>query len=468
MHQNESLAIAGRNLFDDEASSSNNTRTKSSSLLKTLREYSCPNSSSIQNPIILPAERTGRIVDSRDILLIQGTCTFQELRSEDSLHHIKHYLSIMANIQADEATRDTSRLRFFHFSLKGKVEKWLDKIPPTQITTWDQLVLRFLDYFFPTGRTSSFRDMFLQFKQGDDESIKGAWIRFQNLIKQGNSKCKEKGEDDPEWVVRNKFEDKLANFMLEKKFHMKGVEEMLDQHSMIHMPKGAKVLKDLLLHKEKLEKATSLVMISEECSAIIQRSLPQKERDPGSFTLPCLIGPLAVKNALADLGASINLMPHSLFRRLGISKLKPNKMSIQLADQSIKYPIRVCKNLLIKVDTVDHDGKWTEAEEEGDSNEVQAVSFYPRAEPVEPLEWKALENRLKPSSVKPPELELNELPEQLEYDFLQENNQLPVVISSALSTIEKTRLLEVLKNHKVEITRSITDIKRIDSSFCTY
>ncbi|GKC27331.1 reverse transcriptase domain-containing protein [Tanacetum coccineum] len=69
------------------------------------------------------------------------------------------------------------------------------------------------------------------------------------------------------------------------------------------MPKGAKVLKDLLSHKEKLEKAASSVKLSKECSAIIQRSLPQKEGDPRSFTLPCLIGTLAIKNALADLGA---------------------------------------------------------------------------------------------------------------------------------------------------------------------
>ncbi|GKA60097.1 DNA-directed DNA polymerase [Tanacetum coccineum] len=117
---------------------------------------------------------------------------------------------------------------------------------------------------------------------------------------------------------------------------------------MIHMPKGAKVLKDLVSHKEKLKKAASLAKLSEECSTIIQRSLPQKEGDPESFTLPCLIGPLAVKNALADLGAS-NLMTHSLFRRLGISKLKPTKMSIQLTDRSIKYPIGVYENLLVKV-----------------------------------------------------------------------------------------------------------------------
>ncbi|GJX72437.1 hypothetical protein Tco_0309608 [Tanacetum coccineum] len=67
---------------------------------------------------------------------------------------------------------------------------------------------------------------------------------------------------------------------------------------MIHMPKGAKVLKDLLSPKEKLEKEASSNKLSEECSAVIQRSLPQKEGDPGSFMLPCL----TVKNALADLG----------------------------------------------------------------------------------------------------------------------------------------------------------------------
>ncbi|GJR92754.1 reverse transcriptase domain-containing protein [Tanacetum coccineum] len=279
---------------------------------------------------------------------------------------------------------------------------------------------------------------------------------------------------------------------------------------MIHMPKGAKVLKDLILHKEKLEKAASLVKLSEECSAIIQKSLPQKEGDPGSFTLPCLIGPLAVKNALADLGASINLMPHSLFRRLGISKLNPTKMSIQLADWSIKYPIRVCENLLVKVgkfifpvdfiilemeedelvliilgksmkskdfhddylycadhtakliheqwvDIVNHDKKWTEEEEEEDSSNALVVSFYPRTELVEPLEWKAPDNRLKPSNVEPPKLELKELPEHLEYAFLQEDNQLPVVISSAflwvspVQVVPKKGGITVVKNEKDEL-----------------
>ncbi|GJW49714.1 hypothetical protein Tco_0558490 [Tanacetum coccineum] len=63
-HQNESLAIAGRNLFDDEASSSNNAGTKPATPLKTLREHSSPNSASFQNPIILLTEQTRRIINS--------------------------------------------------------------------------------------------------------------------------------------------------------------------------------------------------------------------------------------------------------------------------------------------------------------------------------------------------------------------------------------------------------------------
>ncbi|GJU90785.1 hypothetical protein Tco_1303208 [Tanacetum coccineum] len=75
-----------------------------------------------------------------------------------------------------------------------------------------------------------------------------------------------------------------------------------------------------------------------------------------------------------------------------------------------------------RVDTVNNDKEWIETKEGRDSVKVRAVSFYPKAEPVEPLEWKALENRLKPSSVEPLKLELKELFEHLEYAFLQEDN----------------------------------------------
>ncbi|GJT02803.1 hypothetical protein Tco_0823972 [Tanacetum coccineum] len=132
--QNESLAIAGRNPFDDEASSSVNSKPKITSLIKSLREHSSPNASIFLNLIILPEEPTNKVLDAQDILLIQDTCSFQGLCTKNPIHHIKYFLSIVDHLQADGATNDASRLCFFHFSLKVKAKEWLDKISPETIT----------------------------------------------------------------------------------------------------------------------------------------------------------------------------------------------------------------------------------------------------------------------------------------------------------------------------------------------
>nr|GEV43097.1 reverse transcriptase domain-containing protein [Tanacetum cinerariifolium]GEV47656.1 reverse transcriptase domain-containing protein [Tanacetum cinerariifolium] len=160
----------------------------------------------------------------------------------------------------------------------------------------------------------------------------------------------------------------------------------------------------------------------------------------------------------------------------GISELKPTKMSIQLADHSLKYQIGVCENLMpihgnglcryrhtrwkdeptVKfkpdqwMDTVHLDGKWIETNQ--NHEKAQAVFFHPKHE-VEPLEWRTPKNRLKPSTHELPKLELKELPEHLEYVFLQGDDQLPVVISSSLSKDEKSKLLNVLRNHKRTLER---------------
>ncbi|XP_021995207.1 uncharacterized protein LOC110892347 [Helianthus annuus] len=115
------------------------------------------------------------------------------------------------------------------------------------------------------------------------------------------------------------------------------------------MPKYAKFIKDLLTNKMKLEDLAT-VTLSEECSAVLQNKLPKKVSDPGSFTIPCLIGNLSVSNALADLGASINLMPYSIFAKLNLGKPSPTRMSLQLADRSVKFPRGVVENMLVKVD----------------------------------------------------------------------------------------------------------------------
>ncbi|KAD5507914.1 hypothetical protein E3N88_15617 [Mikania micrantha] len=150
----------------------------------------------------------------------------------------------------------------------------------------------------------------------------------------------------PSRLKKQKFEEHYGKFLeLFKQLHI----NLPFVEALAQMPKYAKFLKDILTNKKKLEEL-SHVILSEECSAILQNKLPQKMNDPRSFTIPCLIGSLSVSNALADLGASINLMPYAVFEKLGVEELKPTRMSIQLADWSVKYPRGIVENLLVEID----------------------------------------------------------------------------------------------------------------------
>nr|KYP38160.1 hypothetical protein KK1_040614 [Cajanus cajan] len=119
--------------------------------------------------------------------------------------------------------------------------------------------------------------------------------------------------------------------------------------AMEQMPTYARFMKELLTKKRRiLEEET--VELKAGCSAIIQKSLPQKSRDPGSFTLPVSIGNLSVGKALLDLGASINLMPSSMLKKIGEVEVRPTRMTLQLADRSIKLPHGIVEYMIVKVD----------------------------------------------------------------------------------------------------------------------
>ncbi|XP_016199820.1 uncharacterized protein LOC107640833 [Arachis ipaensis] len=115
------------------------------------------------------------------------------------------------------------------------------------------------------------------------------------------------------------------------------------------MPLYAKFLNELINKKRSWNKKET-VILTQECSAVIQRGLPPKLKDPGSFILSCTIGNKTLDKALCDLGASINLVPLSLMKQFAIEELRPTRMSLQMADRSLKIPNGVVENLLVKVE----------------------------------------------------------------------------------------------------------------------
>ncbi|XP_021975069.1 uncharacterized protein LOC110870173 [Helianthus annuus] len=296
------------------------------------------------------------------------------------------------------------------------------------------------------------------------------------------------------------------------------------------MPKYAKFLKDLLRNKEKLGELSN-VPLNGGCSAVVLNKLPGKLTDPGIFTIPCLFGNNTNTRALADLGASINLMPFSLYEKLDLGELSPTRMTLSLADRSVKYPRGIVENLIVKVDKfvfpadfvildmeadervpiilgrpflritkalIDvYDGKITlRVGEERVTFEIEHSMNHPsgsddyseyisgadlvvgekveeESKLVEEVEVEGIPLipevlSVSEDTTQPPPLELKVLPSHLEYAFLGEGSELPVIISSKLGTEEKLRLLEVLKANKETIAWRLSDIKGISPSYCTH
>ena len=113
----------------------------------------------------------------------------------------------------------------------------------------------------------------------------------------------------------------------------------------------AKFLKELCTSKKKLQ-GNEILSVGENVSAIIQRKLPQKCKDPGMFTIPCVIGNTKIEHTMLDLGASINVMPHSMYASLKLGPLKQTGIIIQLADRSNVYPEGVVEDVLVKINNL--------------------------------------------------------------------------------------------------------------------
>ncbi|GKB22022.1 reverse transcriptase domain-containing protein [Tanacetum coccineum] len=227
--------------------------------------------------------------------------------------------------------------------------------------------------------------------------------------------------------------------------------------ALILMPKFTLTLKALIGNKEKLSEMAR-TPLNEHCSAVIINKLPEKLRDPGKFLIPCDFPRMEECLALADLGASINLMPLSVWKKLSLSELTPTCMTLELADRSITQPIDdMTAN---RIDVIEMAYEEYSQEVLGFSDEVDAFlaleddptspevddSYYDpegnilllesflNDDPSLPpptqgnylpeiqKELKVCEAKTDKSSInEPPEVELKDLPPNHEYAFLEDS-----------------------------------------------
>nr|GEY11032.1 reverse transcriptase domain-containing protein [Tanacetum cinerariifolium] len=181
---------------------------------------------------------------------------------------------------------------------------------------------------------------------------------------------------------------------------------------LILMPKFSPSIKSLLANKDKLYELAR-TPLNKHCLAVLFKELQEKLGDPDKFLIPCDFLRMAECLALIDLGASINLMPLSVWNKLSFPEVSPTCMTLELVNHLISGPVRVAEDVFVKV-------------------------------------------------------ELKDLPSHLEYVFLEGDDKLLVLIAKDLSDEEKTSLITVLKSHKRAIAWKLSDIKGINSEFCTH
>ncbi|GKF92009.1 reverse transcriptase domain-containing protein, partial [Tanacetum coccineum] len=136
--------------------------------------------------------------------------------------------------------------------------------------------------------------------------------------------------------------DKIFQIFQDLRFDISFVDTLL------LMPRFAPMIKSLLMNKEKLLELAK-IPLNENCSAMLLKKLPEKLGDPNKFLIPCNFPGMDVCHALADLGASINLMPLSIWKKLSIPELTPTRMTLELADQSITRPKGLAEDVFFKL-----------------------------------------------------------------------------------------------------------------------
>ncbi|XP_021745348.1 uncharacterized protein LOC110711276 [Chenopodium quinoa] len=134
--------------------------------------------------------------------------------------------------------------------------------------------------------------------------------------------------------MRHKLDEQFGRFIdMLKQLHL----SLPFTEVVTEMPNCAKFLKDILSGRRTCD-VVETVNFTENCSAIIMNKIPPKLKDPGNFSIPCAINKIQIDNALCDFGASVSLIPYSVYQRLELGELFPFNITLKLADRSIKFP----------------------------------------------------------------------------------------------------------------------------------
>nr|GFA21378.1 hypothetical protein [Tanacetum cinerariifolium] len=365
-----------------------------------------------EDAIVVPQINTNNFELKQTLINLVQSNQFTE--RQDPHNYLRFFNKVTSTFRHPEVPNTTVKLLLFSFSLEGEARIWLDKEPPRSILTWEDLVSKFINQFFPPSKTTYLRNEIINFLQKPNEMFNEAWERFKNILRfnqptqQNNNQNRFQGNNfnqnqnrqpnqgaiyqnrpqqnlnfqaspQQNTVTQGKFEAytiandanmnnlqlKFDNFQRNQQDFQKKFEQKQDdfQNQMMHFmqnlynkkPSSSSSLPRNTIPNQKGE-AKAITTISGMSykeppipPPVVLKKLPEKLGDPGRFLIPCDFSEFDNCLALADLGASINLIPLSIWKKLRLPTLNDMKMVIELADRTISKPTGVAENVFVKV-----------------------------------------------------------------------------------------------------------------------
>ncbi|GJT09783.1 reverse transcriptase domain-containing protein [Tanacetum coccineum] len=387
-----------------------------------------------EDAIVVPEIEAANFEIKHGLLTLVQNKQFFGHDKEDPHAHIRYFNKITSTLRYPNVPTTSIKLMLFPFSLEGAARIWLEKEPPRSIQTWDDLVAKFINQFFPPSKTTNLRNEITNFKQRFDESFSEAWDRFKDLLRA----CPHHGfselhQLDTFYNALNVNDQDSLNSAAEARLLEK-------QYHPIQAP----------LPKKGLEPKNT----SRSCRSKFNQgnsgylSPPWQTKSDHPVFLPCNT---TTKPTIKIVGTKTKTVG------MVITRVKSNDPRINNMPQCINPRLintQLTKLQLIKLRVYGIDD--AECDPEKDILLLEAIL---NSEPLSPLpnhanyfpevrkDLKICEAKTDKTSIdEPPEVELKDLPPHLEYAFLEGDNKLPVIIAKDLSILEKTALIKVLQS----------------------
>nr|GEV62530.1 reverse transcriptase domain-containing protein [Tanacetum cinerariifolium] len=259
----------------------------------------------------------------------------------------------LPSIKVNGVTDDALRLYLFPHSLTHHATAWFDRLPRNSINTFEQMAKMFLRKYFPPSMVTKLINEITNFRQ--HTFYNGLTLRHRDTINAaaGGTFMKRRPKECYDLIENmtahhNDWDTSTQRTTIGQTQNVYAAGAYQD--ALILMPKFGPSIKSLLTNKDKLYELAR-TPLNVYCSAVLLKKLPEKLGDPGNFLIPCDFPGMAECLALADLGASINLMPLSVWNKLSIPELSPTCMTLELANRLISCPVGVAEDVFVKVGT---------------------------------------------------------------------------------------------------------------------